>query len=144
MIAERVDDPIELSDPLAAGRTAVIGIRFGIRNERVHLAVLRASDADAARAARIVAVALNALRLRVDHEDPIVLVDEDSAGAAELLPLVEELPVLIEYLDAIVRTVGHEHAATRINGDGMRPYEFARRCAIYDSGLDYLFIFSQL
>src|SRR5262245_24798523 len=144
MIAERVDDPIELSDPLAAGRTAVIGIRFGIRNERVHLAVLRASDADAARAARIVAVALNALRLRVDHEDPIVLVDEDSTGAAELLPLVEELPILIEYLDAIVRTVGHEHPAPRIHGDCMRPIEFARRCAFLAPSLDELSIFCEL
>src|SRR5262245_41566816 len=88
MIAERVDDPIELSDPLAASRTAVMEIRSGIRNERVHLAVLRACTAGAARTARSVAGALNALRLRVDYEDPIVLVDEDSTGATELLPLV--------------------------------------------------------
>src|SRR5262245_36722130 len=129
MIAERVDDPIELGDALAAGRAAVIGIGFGIRDEGVHLTVLRASDADTARAARIVAVTLNALRLRVDHEDPIVLVDEDSAGTAELLPLLEEFPILIEYLDAIVRAVGDEHAAPRIHGDRVRPIEFAGRCA---------------
>ena len=59
MIAEAIDDAVELGDAFPARRSAVIGIGFGIGNERRHFTVLRAADPDAARFARIVPVALN-------------------------------------------------------------------------------------
>ena len=44
----------------------------------------------------------------IDH---VVLVDGDAARPAELLPLGEELALLIEDLDAVVGAVGDEQAS---------------------------------
>src|SRR5438874_8310149 len=48
MVAESVNDPVELADALATGRTAVIRVRLGVGNKGGDLAVLCAADADAA------------------------------------------------------------------------------------------------
>src|SRR5262245_23106390 len=63
VIAEAINDAGEFGDAFTTGRTAVIGIGFRVGDERRDFAVLGAADPDAARSARVVAVALNALRL---------------------------------------------------------------------------------
>src|SRR6266446_4464836 len=67
-------------------------------------AVLGAADADALLEAGIQLLA----GLRVGDIDHVVLVDGDAARAAELSPLGEEFPVLIEDLDAAIGAVGDE------------------------------------
>src|SRR5262245_36630408 len=111
MIAKPVNDAVEFGDALTAGGAALIGIRFRIRNKGRHPAVLCAADADAPGSARVIPITLDALRFRIDDEHRVVLVDEDAARPAELLPLIEELPILIEDLDPIVGTIGHEDPA---------------------------------
>ena len=57
-------------------------------------------------------------RLRIGAVEHVVLVDEDAAQAAELLPLLEELAVLVEDLEPDVAAVGDEEpsAANRWRG----------------------------
>ena len=47
-------------------------------------------------------------RLGVGDIEDIVLADEDAARPAELLPLVDEFPLLVEDLNPIVTPVRHE------------------------------------
>src|SRR5258708_16909283 len=74
-----------------------------VRDERRHRAVLGAADADAALPA--VMILRDGLRFGVCHVDHIVLVDIDAARPAELRPLIDELAILIENLDAVVLPV---------------------------------------
>ena len=93
----------------------------------VDLAVLGAADADAALPA--VVVLRHRLGFRVGDVDHVVLVDEDAARPAELLPLVDELAVLIEDLDAVVVAIADEEPALRVDRERVRLIEFAgRRC----------------
>ena len=55
-----------------------------------------------------------------------MLVDPDAARVAELRPLIEEAPVLIENLNAPVASIGDEEPALRIEGEAMRPDHLAR------------------
>src|SRR5262249_59949419 len=93
---------------------------------------LRAADADAALPAGI----RLAVRLRVRDVEDVTLVDVDAAGPSELLPLLEELAVLVEDLDAVVRAVGHEQPPLRIQGQAVRSVELARAGALLAPGLD--------
>src|SRR5260370_25540968 len=70
---------------------------LGFRNEGGDLLVLDGSDPDALLEARIGL----GVRLRIGHVDGVVLVDVDAARPAELLPLVEELAVLVTDLAAV-------------------------------------------
>ena len=98
---------------------------LGLRNEGRDLAVLDAADPDALLEARIGLVG----RCRVGDVDDVVLVDEDAARPAELLPLGEELAVLVEDLDAAVDAVGDEQPAGGIDRQPVRRVELARgRC----------------
>src|SRR5207244_1809884 len=96
--------PITYAVARAGGRTRgafVRGlVRIGTRvgNERGDLAVSRAADIDAA----LVAGILRRVGLRIGHVQRVVLVDVNAARAAKLLPLIDELPVLVEDLDAAV------------------------------------------
>ena len=56
----------------------------------------------------------------------VVLVDVDAARPAELRPLLDELAVLIEDLDAVVAAVADEQAAPRIHRERVRLIELAR------------------
>src|SRR5467141_6097 len=105
---------------------------FGFLDESGNLAVLGAADPDTLLEARVGLVG----RLRVGDVDHVVLVNEHAARPADLLPLGEELAILIEDLDAAVETVGDEHAAGGIEGDPMRPVELALRLALLAPGLD--------
>jgi hypothetical protein len=50
-------------------------------------------------------------RFRIGDINDVIPVDEDAAGPAELRPLVDEVAVLIEYLDAVVAAVAEEQPA---------------------------------
>ena len=57
----------------------------------------------------------------------VVPVDVDAARPAELLPLIEELAVLVEDLDAVVLAVADEQPPLRIDRERVRHVELARR-----------------
>src|SRR5689334_964810 len=113
-----------------------------VRDERRHLAGLGAADADAALPA--VVILRNGLRFGIRDIDHVVLVDEDAARAAELRPLGDELAVLVEYLDAVVRAVPDEQPALGIHRDRVRAIELARPRSLLAPGLDELAIFGEL
>ena len=98
------------SAPLVADAS---GVRLRVGDEGGDLAVARAPDADAALPAR---VALG-VGLGIGAVEHVVLVDVDAAQTAELLPLLEELPVLVEDLQAVVGAVGDEQPALRVESD---------------------------
>ena len=70
---------------------------------------------------------LTRARLGVGDVEHVVLVDEDAARPAELRPLVDELAVLVEDLDAVVAAVADEQAALRVERERVRLVELARR-----------------
>src|SRR5258708_27021511 len=113
---------------------------LGFLDEPGDLAVLGAADPDALLEARIGLVA----RLRVGDIDAVVLVDPDPARPAELLPLGEELAVLVEDLKAVVGAVGDEQASGRIEREPARHVEFARSLAFLAPRLDELAITGEL
>src|SRR6185436_9429668 len=80
-------------------RARARGLFDGVGNERRHRAVLGAADPDASLPA--VMVLGHGFRLGICDIDVVVPVDENSARPAELRPLIEEFPVLVEDLDAI-------------------------------------------
>src|SRR5262249_47979885 len=100
-------------------RRARIRSRFvGIGDERRHRAVLRAADANAAlpRAVR----GRDGARLGVRYIDIVVLVDVNAARPAELVPRVQQRPVLVEDLDAIVAAIADEETAFGIHRQRVR------------------------
>src|SRR5262249_8997248 len=97
--------------------------------------VLRAADADAFLEAGIDLAAV-ITGLVIGRVDIVVSVDIEATRAPELFPLLEELAVLIEDLDAIVDAVRHEQAAGRIHGQLVRRIELARPAAALAPGLD--------
>src|SRR6185436_10143088 len=82
-------------------------LRFMARYERDHLAVPGTADANALLPPGVGC----RRRIRIDHVQLVVFVDEQAAGTAELPPLVEELAVQIENLQARVATIAHKQAA---------------------------------
>ena len=82
-------------------------LRDVLGHEVPHLAGARAADAQALAPARVVVV----VRLRVDRVERVVAIDVEAADAAELIPGVEVLAVLVEDLDAAVAAIGDEQPA---------------------------------
>ena len=79
-----------------------------IGDERDHLAVFRAADADAALPVAVLCdTESDSESADVEH---VVLVDEHAARPAELRPVVDELAFLVEDLDAVVAAVADEQA----------------------------------
>src|SRR5229473_3385709 len=101
----------------AFGGAGAGGLFHRVGNERRHRAVAHASDPDAALPA--VMVPGNGFGLGIRDIDHVVLVDEDPARPAELVPLVEEVALLVENLDAIVVAVADEQPSARIHRQGM-------------------------
>src|SRR6516164_11152337 len=64
-------------------------------------------------------------RLGVGHIKHVVAVDVEAAWSAKLEPLRKECAVLVEDLDSIVLTVGHEQPAAGIESESMDQVEFA-------------------
>src|SRR5262249_14699721 len=87
-------------------RAGAGGLLHRIGNERRHRAVPGAADPDPALPA--VMVLGNRFRFGIRHIEDVVLVDEEPARAAELRPLVDEIAVLVEDLDAVVVAVAEE------------------------------------
>ena len=102
------------------------------RNEGRDLAVLGAADPDALLEARIGLL----VGLRIRHVEHVVLVDEDRARPAELLPFGEQAAVQIENLDAAVDAVGDEQPVLRIDRHLVRRVELAGSAAVLAPGLD--------
>src|SRR5688572_2715507 len=103
-------------------------IGFGIGNKSGELAILRAADANAA--LPLGPLRCNRSGLRIRNINHVVLVDRDAARPAELMPLGDELAVLIENLNAIVRAIANEQASLRIHRQRMRLIELDRACSL--------------
>ena len=95
--------------PPRVGRHAFSGrrgfvLRSGNGNEHLDAAVSGAADPNA-----LLKPGVHLLvRLRVGYIDRVACVNENAARAAELLPLVQEFPVLVEDLNATVTAVADE------------------------------------
>src|ERR1700730_8317777 len=119
------------------------GGNFGrIRNECRYHSVFYVSDSNAPFPA--VVVLGNGLRFGVGHVNGVMLVDENSARPAELLPLRDVVSVLVEDLNPIVVAISDEKAALRIEGQAMRDVEFARAGSLRSPRLDEFSIFREL
>src|SRR5687767_11192684 len=112
----------------AFSRARAGGLLDWIRDERHHLPVLRTADANAALPA--VVIAGHRLRLGIGDVDHVVRVDVHAARTAELRPRVEELPVLVIDLNAVVRAIADEQPAARVHGERMRLLHLARTAAL--------------
>src|SRR5579883_1241014 len=125
-------------------------VRRPIRDKRNHRPVLRAADAESAIVARVETVSSlfsfrsHRLRFRIGRVQIVFFVDEDPAWAAELFPLGEKLPVLIENLDAIVAPVGDEKASFRIECQRVRHLELPRPRSMSAPRLDELSVLVEL
>src|SRR5258708_26943531 len=111
-------------------------------NIAIDLAGLHAAETDAALAAGIVGVlAGRILGFGIRNVEHVVLVDEDAARPAELLPRAEKFSVLIEERDAAIAAVGDEKPAGAIERQHMRAFQLAiarppmaaRLCELYAS-----------
>ena len=99
-------------DADALGAAVVLRRGLHVLNERARDAVLGAADADALLPAGVVGTP----GFGVSHVHGVIGGDEDAAGAAPLLPAIQQLAVLIEDLDAVVVSVTYEQPAARIEG----------------------------
>src|SRR5262245_26152927 len=102
------------------------------RDEGGDLAILGAADADTRPDTRIVFP----VRLMIGHVKDVVAVNVDAARPAELLPLRDEIAILVEDLNAIVAAVADEDPSLRIDGDGVRRVELAGPLAFPAPRLD--------
>ena len=82
----------------------VFRVELRIRNERTHRAVQRATHTNPTLPTRI----SGGIGLVVRHVKGVVVANKQSAGSAELMPLVQVHAILIEYLDPVVVPVGDE------------------------------------
>src|SRR5204863_7001626 len=74
----------------------------------------------------------------------VVLVDVHAARPAKLLPLIDDPSVLIEDLDAVVPTVGHEDPSSRIHRHRVRRVELAGPFPALAPRLDERSVFGEL
>src|SRR4051794_25488570 len=68
--------------------------------------------------------------------DDVVLVDEDTARPAELMPLCDEGAILFENLNAIVAAITQEQAPPRIHRERVRPVHLAGTGTLLAPGLE--------
>src|SRR5258708_651040 len=87
---------------------------FGFLDESGDLAVLGAADPDALLEAGVGLVG----RLRVGDIDAVILVDPHAARPAELLPLGDEVAVLVEDLQAAFWPRGAARTSGRLEAEG--------------------------
>src|SRR6516162_1817920 len=121
------------------GRHALRGAGGGrlldrVGNEACHHAVADAADPDAALPA--VVILRHRFGFGIGHVDDVVLVDEDAARPAELIPHIEQGAVLVPDLDAVVLPVALEQAAARIHRQRVRGIDVAGGRALLAPGLD--------
>src|SRR6267143_3014151 len=95
-----------LSPTVACGASALFG-RGRVRNEGSDSPVLHLANSHAPFEARI----LRHVGFGIGNVENVVLVDEEAAWAAELLPFREEHAVRVKDLDTIIGSVSDEYAA---------------------------------
>src|SRR5581483_7124066 len=142
-----VDDAVHVGcDAFGGTRHAgTVGVRFRIGNEGGDAAVSRAADAQSALPSRVEAVlAFDVARFRIGGVERVVLVDEEAARPAELLPFRDPHAVLIEDLNAVVAPGGDEQTALRIHREAVRMIELAASRSSSSPGLDQHAVFRQL
>src|SRR5205814_9439066 len=100
------------------------GIFVRVGNEREHFPVLDVADPDAALPAGVIPG--DRARFGIGDVNVVALVDEDAARPAELRPLVDEVAVAIENLNAVVVAIAHEQASPRVECERVRLIELAR------------------
>src|SRR6185295_13021441 len=83
-------------------------------------------------------------RLGIGRVEHVVLVDVDAARPAELPPLLEELAVLIEDLNAAVAAIADEQTSARIERERVRHVELPRARAGRAELLDELAVLVEL
>src|SRR5262249_12986297 len=76
------------------------------------------------------------IRLGIGHVNGVIFVDEHAARTAELFPLINELAILIEDLDAAVCPVGDEEPSAGIHRDAVRRVHLARGGSLLTPRLD--------
>src|SRR5262249_45777212 len=113
-----------------------------IRNEIPERSIFGTADANTALPA--VVTAGDGLGLRIRDVDHVILVDINTARPAELFPLFDEVPVLIEDLDTVVVTIADEQSSSRIHCQRMRLVEFTSRRSELAPSLDQLTVFREL
>ena len=76
----------------------------------------------------------------------VVAVDEHSTRSSELPPLLEELAVLIENLNAVIATIADEEAPARVHREGVRSLcvKIARRAPLLSPRLDEFSVLRKL
>src|SRR5262245_48708351 len=118
------------------------GLFFGAegRDKDRDLAVLGAADANPGSDTRVVF----RVRLMIGYIKDVVAVDVDSARPAELLPLSDEISLLIEALAPVVAAVADEDPSLRIDGDCVRRVELAGGRAFLAPRLGELSILREL
>src|SRR4029079_15093467 len=106
-------------------------------DEVLQRSVLRAANPDpvipagitdrvAATLRRIVWSADPVVRLGVGHDERVVLENPDAARTPELRPRIDHVHVLVEDLDAVVRAIGDEEPALRVEREAVGPHELTR------------------
>src|SRR5258708_6234714 len=93
-----------LSPTVAGGASPLFG-RSGLRNEGSDFTILHAANSHAPFEARI----LRHVGFGIGNVENVVLVDEEAAWAAELLPSRQEHTVRAKDLDTIIGSVGTEY-----------------------------------
>src|SRR5258705_239985 len=126
----------------ACGRTGVrvVGVWFRVRNKRRHRAVFGAPDANAPLKTWVPC----AIRFVIGHVNDVILVDENPAGLAELLPLIEKFSILIEDLDPVVSAVSNEQTSFGIESQGLGRLELPGSRSLLSPRFDELPIFRKL
>src|ERR1051326_9273583 len=112
---------------------------YRIGNEILDRSILRAADSNATLPA--VVILRNGFRFGIGGIEHIVFIDEETAWPAELFPLLQELPILVEDFDSIVVPVTDEQPAFRIHRKRVRLIEVAGSSTKLAPGFDELSVF---
>ena len=127
--------------PSAIGRHPFAGsVGVGVRNQGRYLAIFGAADPDAPLVARVRLL----IGLRVGRVEHVLPVDEHAARPAELSPLRQEHPVLVEDLNPAVPAVGDKQPAVRVHREIVWRVELTRAGPLLSPRLDELPVFREL
>src|SRR6202000_3036724 len=94
-------------------------------------AILHAADADAALPAGVVTIAHRFAGFGIRRIHDVVLVDIDAAGPPELGEDLQQLAVLVEFLNAVVPAVADIKMALAVHRQAMRHFELAAIDAMF-------------
>src|ERR1039458_474811 len=132
------------ANPFRAASGGTFWIAESVGNEGGDDAGFGAADAGAALPAGGVAVTVAVGGFGIGDIEDVAVADVETAGAAELSPLIEEFAVLVEDLDAVVGAVADEEAAGGIESQAVGSIELAGGRALLAPGLDERTVFGKL